>query len=154
SYLSKVFSLVDHPASGLRFLILDCPSDSTLPSVLKVFSSHNVTDVVRVCEPTYATSTLAAAGIQVHDLPFQDGGVPSAPLIAKYMTIVNAALTKSKPCTVAVHCIAGLGRAPLMVALALIEYGMPPLDAITYIRARRRGAFNTAQVKWIDAYKP
>jgi protein tyrosine phosphatase type 4A len=53
-----------------------------------------------------------------------------------------------------VHCVAGLGRAPALVAIALIELGMQPLDAVEYIRSKRRGAFNKPQINYLDAYKP
>jgi len=56
--------------------------------------------------------------------------------------------------TIAVHCVAGLGRAPVMVAIALIEAGMSNLDVIDFIRKRRRGAFNSKQLKYIQSYKP
>ena len=36
--------------------------------------------------------------------------------------------------TVAVHCVAGLGRAPVLVAIALIELGMRYEDAVELIR--------------------
>lgn len=55
--------------------------------------------------------------------------------------------------TVAVHCVAGLGRAPVLVAIALIQLGMAPLDAIEYIREKRRGAFNKPQISFLDGYK-
>lgn len=51
------------------------------------------------------------------------------------------------------HCVAGLGRAPVLVAIALIELGMAPLDAIEYIREKRRGAFNKPQIMFLDSYK-
>jgi protein tyrosine phosphatase type 4A len=55
--------------------------------------------------------------------------------------------------TIAVHCVAGLGRAPVLVALALLEMGVNPLDAIDFIRQRRRGAFNKLQIHYLDQYK-
>eukprot|EP00871_Galdieria_phlegrea_P004452 jgi/Galph1/5007/GphlegSOOS_G3647.1 len=56
--------------------------------------------------------------------------------------------------TIAVHCKTGLGRAPLLVAIALIELGEDALNAIGYIRARRRGAINTRQLLFLEQYKP
>lgn len=53
----------------------------------------------------------------------------------------------------AVHCVAGLGRAPVLVAIALIQLGMAPLDAIEFIREKRRGAFNKPQITFLDGYK-
>jgi protein tyrosine phosphatase type 4A len=49
--------------------------------------------------------------------------------------------------------VAGLGRAPVLVAMALIEAGMAPLDSVIYIRERRRGAINARQLKYLEAYK-
>jgi protein tyrosine phosphatase type 4A len=62
-------------------------------------------------------------------------------------------LREARPTTIAVHCVAGLGRAPVLVAIALIELGMAPLDAIEYIREKRRGAFNKPQIMFLDSYK-
>ncbi|ORZ40058.1 protein-tyrosine phosphatase-like protein, partial [Catenaria anguillulae PL171] len=161
-------SIVSH--GDLRFLILDCPSDSTLPSVIKILTKEGVTDVVRVCEPTYATDPLTSLGIQVHDLSFKDGASlrsatstdstdhPPPPSHAHGTSSMSTSTSSQPPhppapTTIAVHCVAGLGRAPVLIAVALIEHGMSPLDAIEYVRARRRGAFNTTQVKYLDAYK-
>lgn len=54
---------------------------------------------------------------------------------------------------IAVHCVAGLGRAPVLVAIALIEMGMKPLDAIEFIRSKRRGAFNKPQIAYLVKIK-
>lgn len=65
---------------------------------------------------------------------------------------MNASASQDDPdCrpTIAVHCVAGLGRAPALVAIALIEMGMQPLDAVEYIRRKRRGAFNNRQIMYI-----
>ncbi len=54
----------------------------------------------------------------------------------------------------AVHCVAGLGRAPMLVAIAFIEAGMPFANAVKLIRSKRRGAFNTKQLKFLRTYNP
>lgn len=55
---------------------------------------------------------------------------------------------------IAIHCVAGLGRAPILVALALVEAGMDALSVIELIRTRRPGALNTVQVRYlIDTHK-
>uniref|UniRef100_A0A2I2ZCG4 Protein tyrosine phosphatase type IVA 3 n=1 Tax=Gorilla gorilla gorilla TaxID=9595 RepID=A0A2I2ZCG4_GORGO len=55
---------------------------------------------------------------------------------------------------VAVPCVAGLGRAPVLVALALIECGMKYEDAVQFIRQKRRGAFNSKQLLYLEKYQP
>eukprot|EP00756_Hemistasia_phaeocysticola_P033974 Hpha_TRINITY_DN16497_c0_g2::TRINITY_DN16497_c0_g2_i1::g.161106::m.161106 len=57
------------------------------------------------------------------------------------------------PC-IGIHCIAGLGRAPVLVAVALVRLaGIESAEAIKYIRERRSGCFNTDQVSWLMTYK-
>lgn len=52
------------------------------------------------------------------------------------------------------HCVAGLGRAPLLVALALVNKGCPPVMAIDMIRKNRKGALNVIQANYILEFKP
>jgi hypothetical protein len=89
----------------------------------------------------------------VHDWPFEDGGLPPDTHVRRWLKLVESRFgtgrfrgssdtsgsDDDKP-TIAIHCVAGLGRAPLLVAIALIEFGnMAALDAIDYIRRQRRG---------------
>jgi len=143
---------------GVRFLILDCPTDSTLPFYLAELKRHNVTDVVRCCEPTYRAETLQAENIAVHDWSFRDGAVPPSNIIKNWLQLVDSRIVRrpsqrvqrsTSPSnsasdeeddiqapTIAVHCVAGLGRAPILVAIALIELGMANLDTVEFIRKR------------------
>lgn len=45
-------------------------------------------------------------------------------------------------------------RAPVLVAIAMIEYGLDPISAVTFIRERRRGAINAVQLNYLTEYKP
>lgn len=183
----------------LRFIVHDCPSDANLSEYMAEFKKYNVTDVVRVCEDSYSIIPLVDSGVQVHELKYDDGGVPPDAVLRAWLDLIQKrfststssnsvfmsiaenstsdnfknqvsssksannlapppttpekpATTNDTPC-IAVHCVAGLGRAPVLVAVALIENGMSPLDAIEYIRRRRRGAFNSRQIQYVDGYK-
>ncbi|KAJ2345029.1 hypothetical protein IWW50_005798, partial [Coemansia erecta] len=86
---------------------------------------------------------------------------PPANVLKQWLELVNTRVASTKgqeeglePTTIAVHCVAGLGRAPVLVAVALIEKGMDPLDAIEHVRHKRRGAFNNRQITYLaDSYK-
>ncbi|KAJ3005372.1 Protein tyrosine phosphatase type IVA 1 [Thoreauomyces humboldtii] len=151
----------------LRFLILDCPTATTLPLYHAELVARNVTDVIRLCEPTYDARVLTDSNINVHDWPFKDGGIPPPALLSRFLALCEERFGgwtvpkgwkeedgKTGP-VIAVHCVAGLGRAPVLVTAALVESGaMTPLDAVEYVRRRRRGALNSVQLAWIvDSYK-
>ncbi|KAG2220942.1 hypothetical protein INT45_010695 [Circinella minor] len=158
SPLGRMLSVIDCPNTSLRFLILDCPTESTLDFYMEQFDRLHVTAVTRCCQATYSANRLTERNIQVLDLPFKDGGVPPALVVREWLSLVEktkkeAENNPTKPITIAVHCVAGLGRAPVLVAIALIEMGMKPLDSIEHIRAKRRGAFNKPQIAYLDTYK-
>lgn len=68
---------------------------------------NNVTDVVRVCEPTYSKRTLEESGIHVHDWLFPDGEGPPEVIIGDWLRLVES-LNEDR--SIACHCVAGLGR--------------------------------------------
>mmetsp|Transcript_12156 Transcript_12156/g.28847 ORF Transcript_12156/g.28847 Transcript_12156/m.28847 type:complete len:226 (-) Transcript_12156:332-1009(-) len=145
----------------LRFLIMDAPRQGNLHLYIKEMRKHSVTDLVRVCEPTYQTGELQNAGIAVHNMEYPDGHSPPKDVIDEWLKVVENAFydksseptTETRPC-VAVHCVAGLGRAPVMVAIALTEFdNMDPVDAVTLIRRHRRGAINEKQLLYLEGYK-
>lgn len=119
------------------------------------FARHNVKHVVRLCESPYSAERLQYVGIQVSDMPFKDGEAPPAEVVRRWLAITDEviAMPEDQRCAVAVHCVAGLGRAPVLVAIALTEYGMEPLDAVEFVRKRRHGAFNSKQISYVDTYK-
>jgi protein tyrosine phosphatase type 4A len=55
-------------------------------------------------------------------------------IVEEWFELLKKRFRENPDSCVAVHCVAGLGRAPVMVALALIELGMKYEDAVDFIR--------------------
>eukprot|EP00903_Cladosiphon_okamuranus_P015662 g14464.t1 len=158
--MSAQMSLVEW--RKLRFLILDAPKTNNLHLYIKELKKQNVVYVVRVCEPTYPAAEVEAAGIKLLEMEYDDGGAPPLEIINKWLDVVQTTFhdapdssgpNGSEGPTIAVHCVAGLGRAPVLVAIALIEHGKDPIKAVEYIRDRRRGAINRKQLSYLDNYE-
>ncbi|KAJ3406300.1 Protein tyrosine phosphatase prl-1 [Chytriomyces hyalinus] len=164
--MNRVMTSIDY--KNMRFVVFDAPTDSNLEAYLEELKLRNVSDIVRVCDPTYCTDLCTEAGIKVTDWSFADGSIPPAHVVNGFLSLCNerfpggltggaayqgdASMNGVK--AIGVHCVAGLGRAPILVAISLIEAGMTPLDAVEYVRARRRGAFNTIQLSYlVETYK-
>lgn len=149
----------------MRFLIMDAPRQSNLHLYIKEMKKHSVSDVVRVCEPTYHSGELDSAGMVLHEMEYPDGHAPSSEVIGNWLLLVEQTFyankfssrdeesSVAKKC-IAVHCVAGLGRAPVMVAIALIEFAnYDPVEAVALIRQHRRGAINEKQLTYLEGYK-
>ncbi|XP_055459562.1 protein tyrosine phosphatase type IVA 2-like isoform X3 [Psammomys obesus] len=88
------------------------------------------------------------------DLPYHDGAPPPDEVVYEWLELLKSRFQEEPGSCVAVHCVSGLGRAPVLVALALIESGMKNEDAVHFIRQKRRGAFNTKQLLFLKNYEP
>jgi len=171
------------PVETMSFLVMDAPKQSNLHLYIKECRRHGVTDLVRVCQATYAgEADLHSAGIELHEMSFDDGLSPPKHVIEKWLDLVHArffgthvtassadqlnntqrissnaaspAIAPLRTATIAVHCVAGLGRAPVLVAIALIEFAdMDPVDAVSIIRRHRRGAINGTQLNYLEKYR-
>lgn len=136
---------------------MDAPRQQNLHLYIKEMRKHSVTYCVRVCEPTYHGGELTSAGIDLCEMAYEDGHSPPKEVIDEWLTLVynvfySSPVTDTR--TIAVHCVAGLGRAPVLVALALIEFAnMDPVEAVAFIRKQRRGAINEKQLIYLEGYK-
>ena len=141
------FAIIEY--HNYKFMITDSPTDNNLDTYLQHYQKHNVSTIVRLCESYYDSSIIEKAGIDIIDLSYEDGGVPSRSIINQWRDTVS----KNKNSTIAVHCLSGLGRAPLLVCLSLIENGMDKIEAIEMIRRHRNGALNSKQISFIIDYE-
>ncbi|KAK9394831.1 protein tyrosine phosphatase type IVA 2 [Crotalus adamanteus] len=138
----------------MRFLITHNPTNATLTKFTEELKKYGVTTLVRVCDATYDKAPVEKEGIQVLDWPFDDGAPPPGEIVEDWFNLLKTKFREEPGCCVAVHCVAGLGRAPVLVALALIECGMKYEDAVQFIRQKRRGAFNSKQLLYLEKYRP
>ncbi|XP_023581471.1 protein tyrosine phosphatase type IVA 1-like isoform X2 [Trichechus manatus latirostris] len=120
---------------NMRFLIAHNPSNASLNKFLQELKKNGVTTIVRVCEATYSPTILEKEGIQVLDWPFDDGTPPSSQIVDKWLNLVKMKFRENPGCCIAVHCVAGLGR-------------------VQFIRQKRRGAFNSKQLVYLENYRP
>nr|CAB3265272.1 protein tyrosine phosphatase type IVA 3 [Phallusia mammillata] len=139
---------------GMRFLITHNPTNATMERFVEILIQYGADTVVRVCESTYDKEPLAAKGIQVIDWAFDDGAAPPREVVDDWLKLLKAHYKESPDNCIAVHCVAGLGRAPVLVALALMESGMRYEDAVELIRQKRRGAINSKQLQYLEKYRP
>ena len=147
----------------LKFVIMDSPSEQNSSQYVKELQRARVTNLVRACEPHYNNKSMEDVGIVCNAMEFQDGDPPSDEIIKKWLDLCketfgelyqSSSKYKEPMSGIAVHCVAGLGRAPVLVAIALIEAGMEPYGAIQYIREKRRGAINEKQIRFLEEYVP
>jgi len=139
----------------MKFLITDRPNAMFLEHFAKELEKHHTRAIVRVCDPTYESQLLREHGIEVIDWQFSDGQVPPGEVIEKWLRLLKETFKGVKCCgeCIAVHCVAGLGRAPLLVAIALLEAGMDNEGVVAFIRSHRRGALNERQLEFVRTYQ-
>uniref|UniRef100_A0A8C5KU51 protein-tyrosine-phosphatase n=1 Tax=Jaculus jaculus TaxID=51337 RepID=A0A8C5KU51_JACJA len=130
----------------MRFLITHNPTNEV--------KKYGVTIIVRVCEATYDTALVEKEGIHVLDWPFDDGAPPSNQIVDDWLSLVKIKFCEEPGCRIVVHCVAGLGRAPVFVALASIKGDMRYEDTVQFIRQKWRGAFNSKHLSYLEKYSP
>ena len=137
-----------------RFLITDAPNNHNLPTYIRMWKNHHVSHLVRVCELSYTEHNVRQEGIHVHHFDYPDGSIPSIRILRQWRDLCSRVFidTKQDPC-IGIHCIAGLGRAPLLVCIALIDAGMDNLDAISLVRLKRPGSINSRQLQYLKEYR-
>ncbi|XP_012664965.1 protein tyrosine phosphatase type IVA 1-like isoform X3 [Otolemur garnettii] len=130
---------MNHPApvevtyKNMRFLMTHNPTHATLNKFTEELKKYGVSTIVRVCEATYDTTLVEKEGIRVLDWPLDDGAPPSNQIVDDSLNLVKITFREEPGCCIAIHCVAGLGRAP---------------------GQKQRGAFNSKQLLYLEKYRP
>ena len=138
---------------NMRFLITEQPQDATIHNYIKILKEHRVSHLVCATDRAYKVDDLGSAGVNVTDLSFPDGSPPTPEIVDKWLNLVKTEFSSDPDTCIGVHCVTGLGRAPVLVGVALIELGMKYEDAVELIRRKRRGAINSRQLEYLAKYK-
>jgi len=149
--INKIMSNIPF-TDNMSFVVMDCPTSDRMEIYLSGLTHFKIKHLVRADKGTYDTAMFEKNNIKCQDMYFKDGSYPPIEIIDQWLQLVQSALESDE--NIAVHCVAGLGRAPVLVALALIECNrMDSLDAIELVRKHRRGAFNSKQIQFLLKHK-
>lgn len=135
--------------SPFSYIVTATPNPNNISYYKDLFLKKNIGTIVRLCcEKMYDKNEFEKIGIKVIDMPLQDGNVPNIEQIKKWLKIAKTEKNRRK--NIVIHCISGLGRAPLFVCICLICLDkMENENAIAYVRKCIPYAFNSRQLKFL-----
>jgi protein tyrosine phosphatase type 4A len=119
------------------------PNSNNLNIFLENLKKCNIKLIVRLCEPSYS---LPSDMIQIQDLPIPSC-IPSKEVIRQWNDILDSINEN-----IYIHCDSGLGRAPTMIAIALLQKDVEPHIAVQMLRTINKKLFNNIQLKFIFNY--
>jgi len=127
----------------LYFVITSSPTNSNIGKFISYITLNDITNMVCACKEIEYNQTIINSVCTVTNLPFDDGSCPDDIQIRDYLNIINNSRNKK----FIIHCKAGLGRAPLLAAIAVIICEKKdPYDTIESIRKIIKNCFNNKQI--------
>ena len=135
--------------SGFKYCVTQSPNSNNIENYKNFLLKNEIKTLVKLCDETiYDVDYLISHGIDVINIPLEDGKTPSKEQIKKWIKILK---NQSQSKSIAVHCMSGLGRAPLFVGIGLIIIEkMHYIDAILKIRNVIKFALNNHQIKFLE----
>ena len=134
------------------FMISESPSDKNMDEYIKILQKNSINLVINLTEQTqnnnYDNNNIKNANIDYLHFPIQDGSVPTDDQVNKLIEFLN------RYNSIAFHCTAGLGRAPMMFAISnILLFNKKALDVILMIREKEPKALNNIQIKYLYNFK-
>ena len=138
--------------SQRNFIISESPTDNNIEEYIKILQKNSINLVINLTniteKNTYDIDKIKNANIDYLHFPIQDGYVPTDFQINKLLEFLN------RYNSLAFHCAAGLGRAPLVFAISyIILFNKKALDVIEMIREKEQKALNNIQIKYLYNFK-
>jgi len=141
----------------------DLSIDNPLAADIALLLAHGIKTVVSLLD-TIELQRLGAKnlshhlglhGIQWHQLPVVDFGVPSAAVTAQWRRLIPQLTNTLQSGNILVHCAHGKGRTGTLVATMYKTWGWSSEAAIARVRQYRPGAIEThKQESYVEAFTP
>lgn len=134
------------PIKEHKFLITSSPDTfgdiSFYSDILKTNKINSVISLIPISKKLEDFDT--------YTLHYDDGDFPPESVTNTFDKIINNIILKYNVLNIAIHCKAGLGRSPTIIAYFLIKYlNYQPIDAINYIRNYIPHCINTRQLTYL-----
>jgi protein tyrosine phosphatase type 4A len=134
--------------SNRNFIISGIPNN--LDEFINILYKNSINLVINLTgdKDIFYYELLKKNNIDYLHFPLDDGTTPSDEKIKNLINIL------SRYNSILFHCVAGLGRAPLMFGITLLLlYNYKPLEIIEKIRLKEAKALNLNQVKYLLNFK-
>lgn len=134
----------------LNFVITGAPNTNNINEFISTIQKYKVSYVIRICEKTYDDNEVIKYA-KIKEYGIEDGKFPGNDIINNWLELLYENFYKLYNSTsILLHCKAGLGRAPLLVCIAIIICeNLDAHDAIEYIRKYIKCALNTVQINYL-----
>lgn len=136
---------------SLTFYTTCVPTDNNLDKYIEIIKKNKITHLVRSCELSYDEKKVAEH-CSTYYIEIKDGKYPEHKKVIEWINYLykvfyeNPTLNNS----IIIHCVAGLGRSPLLVVIGLIVCEkMRPEDALFYVRKHIKQCLNKIQVEYV-----
>eukprot|EP00802_Teleaulax_amphioxeia_P004292 Tamp_04296.p1 GENE.Tamp_04296~~Tamp_04296.p1 ORF type:complete len:331 (+),score=53.07 Tamp_04296:1111-2103(+) len=131
--------------SAKRYRLQGNITTHTPKDYVDVFKHHKVSAIVRLNDREYNRKDFIDAGFNHYDLFFEDCTTPDERIVKTFMDLAD----KEKG-SMAVHCLAGLGRTGTLIGLWIMKhYQFTAEEVIAYLRILRPGSIIGPQQQYL-----
>lgn len=140
---------------NLNFIVSGAPGD--MNKFKMQLLNYGITDVVKACDIKYSHVDISSI-CKIHEFVFEDGKFPSSEMTYEWIKLIHETFyiinttdieLKSEKLML-VHCVAGLGRSPLLVCIAIIVCeNKTSIEAVKLAREKMGPVLNTKQLDFL-----